>query len=90
MYGELHIGRGNPLEPMAHGYLWEHPSPEVKAVPRDSSEYRADLNRRLRQANLSECEEWSLAERGWRMRAEEQADALRRYPGDLPLARVCK
>jgi hypothetical protein len=51
---------------------------------RDSPEYRADLNRRLRLAYLAVAEEWSRMIRGRELTAEEVREALRDYPGDLP------
>jgi hypothetical protein len=41
-------------------------------MPRASPEYRADLNRRLRQAYLAGVEASSLWERGWPVTAEER------------------
>lgn len=57
---------------------------DVADAPRDSAEYRADLNRRLRAAYLSGVEEWSLVRRGRPLTAEELLAALPAYPGDLP------
>jgi hypothetical protein len=68
---------------MPNSHAWEELSPELAALPRDSPEYRADLNRRVRLAFLAGAEEWAqiIHDRG--LTDDEVREALRGYPGDL-------
>jgi hypothetical protein len=67
-------------------HIWDEPSREVADLPRNSPEYRADLNRRLGLAYLSGIEKWSRVMEGRGLTANELGEAVRNYPGDVPIA----
>ena len=55
---------------------------QLRGVPRPDGGRMDELRRRLRLAYLDGAEDWTRAERGRGMTAEETARVLGRYPGD--------
>ena len=68
-------------------HIREELSPVITDLRRYTSADLADPDRRSRLAYLSACEETSWRERGRGLTEEEVREALRVYPGDLPVER---